>query len=73
MNDYADIVEVVEAHGRQINAYLDAGYRLLAITSSAWSSAHANGQFFVKKGTNYVVSRTAEVAHIDTPSREVPA
>jgi hypothetical protein len=68
-NELKDIVEIVEVGGREVNHFLNAGYRLLSIEQKTWL-AEARGTVYVRKDLRYVMGRTISVRHIDRPPLE---
>ena len=71
MTEYEGVVEIIQCHGvPETNDYLDAGYMLLRIVELSYSGRHPQlppgnqaGSYFVGRRVNYVVGRTALVAH----------
>jgi hypothetical protein len=63
---FEGIVEVRELNRPSLlNEHLQAGYRLLAIQGTAFSSTHpSTGQPYVKRGTHYIVGRSADVTEL---------
>lgn len=74
MDQYEGIVEVVRGPYRVANHYLGHKYRLLAIMSSTSARKKPDGQYYVHRGVEYVLGRTAETPRAPmVPGRQARA
>jgi len=60
MNQYEGIVEIVRGRFGVVNHYLKHKYRLLAIMGSSYAKKKPDGQYYVHRGVEYVLGRTAD-------------
>ena len=65
--DLTAVVEIVELKSsRMVNSYLEAGYRLLAISGMArMVSARGSEMPHVRRWAEYTLGRSAEVEHVE--------
>lgn len=62
-----DIVEVVTGGAPRANYFLAHGYILLEIHSSANLKDGGDGRRYIRKGTIFVLGRTANIPHVEQP------
>lgn len=68
---FDDIVEVGECHWRDANAYMAAGYQLLAIQGANGARKNPDGRgWYVKRSIRYVMGRTRDVPHFEVKETE---
>jgi hypothetical protein len=66
------IVEVQECHLRKANEYLAAGYVLLYEGITTHERTKRDGQLYISREFQYVVGRTADVAHFEPAPKAQP-
>jgi len=68
--DIGDIVEVQQLRFRELNLYLEHGYRLLSIQAYTRSALYGDTkQYYVHRGTEYIVGRAAVTPQWTPPGR----